>query len=47
MPTNRAWVWACHLSRRYLDLLGGEISFESQEGKGTVFTVRFPAVSAP
>lgn len=31
-----------HLSRRYLELIGGDISFESSEGNGTVFRIRFP-----
>ena len=30
--------------RRYLDLMNGEIDFESEEGKGTVFTMRIPLV---
>jgi two-component system, NtrC family, nitrogen regulation sensor histidine kinase NtrY len=28
--------------RRITESLGGTVSFESQEGKGTVFTLRFP-----
>jgi signal transduction histidine kinase len=28
--------------KRMTEALGGTVSFESQEGKGTTFTVRFP-----
>ena len=31
-----------NIVRRYLDLLGGDITFVSREGEGTTFTVRLP-----
>ncbi len=31
-----------NIVRRYLDLLGGDISFTSHEGEGTIFTLRLP-----
>lgn len=32
-----------NIVRRYLDLLGGDISYQSREGEGTTFTLRLPA----
>lgn len=34
------------IAQRMLELLGGSITLESQEGQGSIFTVRVPAVSA-
>lgn len=31
-----------NIVKRYLDLIGGTISFESEEGKGSIFTVSIP-----
>ena len=31
-----------HLVRRYTELLGGEVTVESEYGKGTTFKVRLP-----
>lgn len=33
-----------NIVRRYLDLLDGKISFESEPGKGTIFTVELPLI---
>lgn len=32
-----------HIVKRYVDLLGGNISFTSEHGKGTIFTILLPA----
>lgn len=34
-----------HIVKKYIDLLGGTISFESQLGKGTTFTLELPKVA--
>ncbi|GAB3559887.1 sensor histidine kinase [Spirosoma fluminis] len=34
-----------YLAKRYVDLLGGSISFTSEVGKGTAFTVQLPLLS--
>jgi signal transduction histidine kinase len=34
-----------NIVKQYVDLLGGEISFESKENKGTTFTVVIPTLS--
>ncbi|GAB3718894.1 hypothetical protein GCM10027592_62120 [Spirosoma flavus] len=34
-----------YLAKRYVDLLGGSISFTSEAGKGTTFTVQLPLLS--
>ena len=34
-----------HIVKKYVDLLGGEISFDSEEGKGSTFIVEIPFVS--
>lgn len=31
--------------KRYLDILGGEIDFESEEGKGTTFKIKIPKIT--
>jgi PAS domain S-box-containing protein len=31
--------------KRYLDILGGEIDFESEEGKGTIFKINIPKIT--
>ena len=31
-----------NIVKKYTDLLGGEISFESEPGKGTTFTIQIP-----
>lgn len=33
-----------NIVRHYLTLIGGDIQFDSQEGRGTIFRVRFPVV---
>ncbi len=36
-----------HIVKRYVDLLEGEITFQSQEGKGTRFQVQIPLKNTP
>lgn len=36
-----------HIVRRYVELMGGEIHFESAEGEGSTFNVEIPLVRAP
>lgn len=35
------------ISKRIVELLGGSISLESEEGKGTIFTITLPCIAAP
>ncbi len=41
-PARAARVWELSIVRKFADMMGGEVSVESEVGRGSVFTVRLP-----